>query len=255
MPAESGHGETGYNRRDQVAGEPRQRQRPPQAASRPVPSAWRGLTIRAPGRMRAPGSSSMFPEVAACDAPARARSMLSPLGPCAAELAAVVSVAASPNAIARLDPIPAVAGAGPDAGSRANADDRFGQPVSRQLEGPDFGEQAGGGGPPAGVLGQAALDQRPDFGRHLIKAGGAVDHAVQQRGRGPGAERALARAGEGQDAPSRRTRGAFNSPTGSAVSSSGSSATSGAAAPPGRFSEIQVSMRSHQSYSHWSWVS
>ena len=52
-----------------------------------------------------------------------------------------------------------------------------------------------------------------------------------------------------------RTRGAYNSPTGSAVSSSGSSTTSGAAAPPGRFSEIQVSMRSHQSYSHWSWVS
>ena len=46
-----------------------------------------------------------------------------------------------------------------------------------------------------------------------------------------------------------------NSPTGSAVSSSGSSTTPRTAAPPGRFSEIQVSMRSHQSYSHWSWVS
>ena len=70
----------------------------------------------------------MFPEVAPCDVPAGARSMLSPPGTCAAglparELAAVASVAASPNAIAGLDPNLrlAVAGAGPDAGSRANA--------------------------------------------------------------------------------------------------------------------------------------
>ena len=81
------------------------------------------------------------------------------------------------------------------------ADDRFGQPVRRRLEGAHLGEQAVGGGPLAGVLGQAALDQPPRFGRHLVKAGGAVDHAVQQRRRGPGAERALARGGEGQDRP------------------------------------------------------
>ena len=81
------------------------------------------------------------------------------------------------------------------------ADDRFGPPVRRRLERPDLGEQAGGGGPLAGILGQAALDQRPDFGRHPVKAGVAVDHAVQQRGRGPGAERALARGGEGQQRP------------------------------------------------------
>ncbi len=70
-----------------------------------------------------PGGSGMFPEVAACDVPAGARSRLSPLGTCAAELAALVCGAASPNAIAGLDPnpMPAVAGAGPDAGSRANA--------------------------------------------------------------------------------------------------------------------------------------
>jgi hypothetical protein len=81
------------------------------------------------------------------------------------------------------------------------ADDRFRQPVRRRLEGAHLGEQAVGGGPLAGVLGQAALDQPPYFGRHLVKAGGAVDHAVQQRGRGPGAERALARGGEGEDRP------------------------------------------------------
>ncbi len=70
----------------------------------------------------------MLPEVAPCGVPAGARSRLSPLGACAAELparelAAVVPVAAAPNAIAGLDPnpLPAVAGAGPDAGSRANA--------------------------------------------------------------------------------------------------------------------------------------
>ncbi len=81
-----------------------------------------------------PGGSGMLPEVAACGVPAGARSMLSPLGTCLSplgtcaaelpgrELAAVVPVAA-PNAIAGLDPNPrpAVAGAGPDAGSRANA--------------------------------------------------------------------------------------------------------------------------------------
>ena len=81
------------------------------------------------------------------------------------------------------------------------ADDRFGQPVGRRLEGAHLGEQAVGGGPLAGILGQAALDHRPHFGRHPIKARGAMDHAVQQRRRGPGAERALARGGEGEDRP------------------------------------------------------
>ena len=52
-----------------------------------------------------------------------------------------------------------------------------------------------------GVLGQAALDQRPHLGRYPVQAGGAVDHAVQQRRRCPGAERALARGGEGEDGP------------------------------------------------------
>ena len=64
-----------------------------------------------------------------------------------------------------------------------------------------LGEQAGGGGPPRGVFGQAALDQRPRFGRHPVKVGGAMYHAVQQRRCGPGAERALARGGEGEDRP------------------------------------------------------
>ena len=68
----------------------------------------------------------MLPEVAPCDVPAGARSRFPPLGACAAELparelAAVVPVAA-PNAIAGLDPnpLPTVAGAGPDR-IRANA--------------------------------------------------------------------------------------------------------------------------------------
>ena len=81
------------------------------------------------------------------------------------------------------------------------ADDRFGQPVRRRLEGTYFGKQAGGGGPLTGVLGQAALDQWPHFGRYPVQAGGAMDHAVQQRRRGPGAERALARGCEGEDGP------------------------------------------------------
>ena len=75
----------------------------------------------------------MLPGVAACGVPAGARSRLSPLGTCAAELparelparelAAVVPVAAAPNAIAGLDPnpTPAVAGAGPDVAAGANA--------------------------------------------------------------------------------------------------------------------------------------
>ena len=55
--------------------------------------------------------------------PVRRTCMLSPLGTCAAELTAVVSVAASPNAIAGLkpEPVPAVAVVGPGVGSRANA--------------------------------------------------------------------------------------------------------------------------------------
>jgi hypothetical protein len=81
------------------------------------------------------------------------------------------------------------------------ADDRFGQPVRSRLEGTDLGEQAVGGRPLTGVLGQAALDQRPHFGRHLIKAGGAVDHAVQQRHCRPAAERAHTRGREGEDGP------------------------------------------------------
>ena len=40
----------------------------------------------------------------------------------------------------------------------------------------------------AGVLGEAALHQRPHLGRDLIQAGAAMHHAVQQRGRGPGAD-------------------------------------------------------------------
>ena len=68
------------------------------------------------------GGSGMFPEVAACDTPAGARSMLPPLGTCAAELAAVVSVAASASdRRAGPNPIPAVADAGPHAASRPNA--------------------------------------------------------------------------------------------------------------------------------------
>ena len=59
----------------------------------------------------------MLPEVAACDVPAGARSRLSPLGTCAAELPASCrrGLVAAPNAIAGLDPnpMPAVAGAGP----------------------------------------------------------------------------------------------------------------------------------------------
>src|SRR6202042_2360736 len=45
------------------------------------------------------------------------------------------------------------------------------------------------------------------------------------------------------------------SPTGSAVSSRGNGTTCGTATPPGRFSEIQVSIRSHQPYSHCTWAS
>jgi hypothetical protein len=59
----------------------------------------------------------MLPEVAVWDMPARARGRLSPLGTCAAELAAVVRVAASPNS----NGTAAVMGAGPAAASWANA--------------------------------------------------------------------------------------------------------------------------------------
>ena len=52
-----------------------------------------------------------------------------------------------------------------------------------------------------GVLRQAAFDQRPHFARHPIRSGVAVDHAVQQRRRGPSAEQALASSREGEDSP------------------------------------------------------
>ena len=71
------------------------------------------------------------------------------------------------------------------------ADDRFRQPVRRRLEGAHLGEQAVGGGPLAGVLGQAALDQGPDLRRQPGEIGLAVDHPVQQRRAGARAERAL----------------------------------------------------------------
>ena len=45
------------------------------------------------------------------------------------------------------------------------------------------------------------IDQRPHFARYPIQGGVAVYHAVQQRRRGPSAERALASGGEGEDRP------------------------------------------------------
>jgi hypothetical protein len=73
--------------------------------------------------------------------------------------------------------------------------------VPGRLEGADLGEQAVGGGPLRGVLGEAALDQRPHRGRHPVKVGGSVNDAIQQRRRCPRPERSLASAGEGQHRP------------------------------------------------------
>ncbi len=64
---------------------------------------------------------------------------------------------------------------------------------------PRFGKQLRGGGPLGGILGQAALDQRPDLGGQVSEVRRAVDHAVYQRGGGSGAERPLAGGGEGED--------------------------------------------------------
>ncbi len=64
---------------------------------------------------------------------------------------------------------------------------------------PRLGQQLPGGGPPGWILGQAALDQRPDFGGQVFQVRRVVDHPVDQRGGGSGAERPLAGGGEGQD--------------------------------------------------------
>ena len=149
----------------------------------------------------------MLFEVTVGGLPAGVRGRLSPLGTCAAAPAAMVCVAAWPAMPSAASDPSAAAGVAGEAGVAGaargilgeRADDRFGQPVRRRLEGSHLGEQAVGGGPLAGVLGQAALDQRPHSGRHPVQAGGVMDHAVQQRRRDPGAERALARGGEGED--------------------------------------------------------
>jgi hypothetical protein len=66
------------------------------------------------------------------------------------------------------------------------------------MDRPRLGQQLRGGGPPGGILGQAALDQRPDLSGQGREVRQVVDHAVDQRGGGPGAERSLASSGEGQ---------------------------------------------------------
>ena len=134
MPAESGHGDTGYSRRDQEADDPRQRQRPPPAAPPPVPSARRGRAICTLGRMRAPGRQRHAPRGGglrrACGGqeqafPARhlrrgaarqrvlAARELRRRGPCRRR--------AERDRRVGPEPTPAVAGAGPDAAAGANA--------------------------------------------------------------------------------------------------------------------------------------
>jgi hypothetical protein len=66
------------------------------------------------------------------------------------------------------------------------------------MDRPRLGQQLRGGGPLGGILGQAALDQRPDLSGQVFEVRRAVDHAVDQRGGGSGAERSLAGGGEGQ---------------------------------------------------------
>ena len=87
-------------------------------------------------------------------------------------------------------------------GSRGEAaDDRVRQPIPVGLEGAHLGQQGFGRGTLRRVLGQAALDQRPHRGRHLVKAGRFMRDAVQQRRRRPGAERSLAGGGEHEHRP------------------------------------------------------
>ena len=149
----------------------------------------------------------MLFEVTVCGLPAGVRGRLSPLGTCAAAPAAMVCVAAwsampsaasDPSAAAGVAGVAGVAGAGSwenarmiDSGSQSGVGWRA----------PTSASRPSAVGRSAGVLGQAALDQRPHFGRHPVQAGGVMDHAVQQRRRGPGAERALARGGEGEHRP------------------------------------------------------
>jgi hypothetical protein len=67
------------------------------------------------------------------------------------------------------------------------------------MDRPCLGQQLRGGGPLGGILGQAALDQRPDLDRQVVKVRRVEYHAVDQRGGGPGAERPFAGGGEGED--------------------------------------------------------
>ena len=55
-----------------------------------------------------------------------------------------------------------------------------------------------GGGTQARVLGQAPLDQRPHLGGDVLEVSRPADHALEHRGRLPGAERLAARGGEGE---------------------------------------------------------
>ena len=60
--------------------------------------------------------------------------------------------------------------------------DGLGEPAGRGLEGPHLGQQLAGRGPVAGILGQAAGDQRAQLAGHPIQLRRAVDQPADGEG-------------------------------------------------------------------------
>ncbi len=71
---------------------------------------------------------------------------------------------------------------------RKGVADGFGQPPGDELGGADLGEKVACRRSLAGVLGEAAFNERPDLIRDLVQPGGVMDNAVDQRCGGPFAE-------------------------------------------------------------------
>ena len=93
---------------------------------------------------------------------------------------------------------PAAAAAGRGHGRPVRPPGRLGPRLDRCLGGGHPGQQFGGGGAQARVLGQASFDQRPHLGGSVLEVSRPADHALEHRGGLPGAERLASRGGEGE---------------------------------------------------------
>jgi hypothetical protein len=81
---------------------------------------------------------------------------------------------------------------------RKRLGDQRWQPAGHRRGGVELDQELFCAGPLRWALGQAPLDQRPEFGGQPAGVGRGEYNPVQQGGAGPGAERPLAGGGEGE---------------------------------------------------------